>query len=196
MGPKPIRSTCTVLLTPDPGCVIVPAAMFVRHLLRLLAVLLLLTLLTFAGDGREAAPRFHAKTTTGENFNNDSVKGKVVLFQFWTTWCRYCRSEQSLVDDISKEFADKGLIVLAVDVAESKKTVKKFLEQNPRSCHIVLTEDTNLAAMYAANSYPIYVVIDRDGNIVGEQRGAAGERGLRNLLNQAGLKSESESDKE
>jgi thiol-disulfide isomerase/thioredoxin len=168
--------------------------MFVRHLVRACATLLLLTLTAFAGDGREPAPRFRAKTLTGESFTNDSVKGKVVLFQFWTTWCRYCRSEQSLVDDISKEFADKGLIVLAVDVAESKKTVKKFLEQNPRSCRVVLTEDTNLAAMYAANSYPIYVVVDRDGNIAGKQRGAGGEEALRHMLSEAGLQSPSESE--
>ena len=110
--------------------------------------------------------------------------------QFWTTWCPYCRGEQSLVDDINSEFADKGLVVLAVDVGESKKTVKKYLAGHPRSCRVVLNEDTNLAAMYAANVYPIYVVIDRDGNLAGTQRGAAGERGLRRLLNRAGLESE------
>jgi thiol-disulfide isomerase/thioredoxin len=127
-------------------------------------VLFLAVLCFFAGsDDREPAPRFHAKTLTGEQFTNDSVKGKVVLLQFWTTWCPYCRREQSLVDDINQEFLDKGLVVLAVDVGESKKKVKKYLEENPRSCRIVLTEDTNLAAMYAANAYPIYVAIDRDG---------------------------------
>jgi thiol-disulfide isomerase/thioredoxin len=127
---------------------------------------------------------------TGEQFTNDSVKGKIVLLQFWTTWCPYCRREQSLVDDINQEFLDKGLVVLAVDVGESKKKVKKYLEDNPRTCRIVLTEDTNLAAMYAANAYPIYVAIDREGYIVGTQRGAAGERGLRNLLRRAGLESD------
>jgi thiol-disulfide isomerase/thioredoxin len=145
----------------------------------------------FAGsEPSEPAPQFHAKTLTGEIFNNQSLKGKVVLLQFWTTWCPYCRSEQSLVDDINGEFADKGLIVLAVDVGESKKTVKKYLAEHPRSCRIVLNEDTNLAAMYAANAYPIYVIIDRDGDLAGTQRGAAGEQGLRRLLSRAGLESE------
>ena len=83
---------------------------------------------------------------------------------------------------IDKEFASQGLIVLTIDVAESKKTVKKYLDQHPRACRIMPAEDTNLAAMYQANSYPIYVVMDRDGNIAGEQRGAAGERGLRRRL--------------
>jgi len=96
--------------------------------------------------------------------------------------------------DHNKAFSDKGLIVLAIDVAESKKTVKKYLEQHPRSCRIVLTEDTNLAAMYQANVYPIYDVIDCDGNISAEQRGAAGERALRGMLASAGIESEAKKD--
>src|SRR5271167_2658932 len=156
------------------------------HRALLLSLVLALATTALAGSG-EPAPRFNAKTTAGEKFTNDSVKGQVVLLQFWTTWCPYCRREQPLVDDLDKEFRDQGLVVLAVDVNESKKTVKKYLEQNPRSCRIVLTEDTNLAAMYAANSYPIYVVIDRDGNVVATQHGAAGERALRSLLTRAGL---------
>jgi len=147
-----------------------------------------------ADDENEPAPRFRAKTLAGESFNNESVKGKVVLLEFWTTWCSYCRDEEALVEKIDKEFAGKGLIVLAIDVAESKKTVKKYLEQHPRASRIVLTEDTNLAAMYQANAYPIYVVIDRDGNIAGEQRGAAGERGLRRLLARAGVEAEENTD--
>lgn len=159
--------------------------------------LLLLGPLAFAGDDDDdgkPALRFHAKANTGESFNNESVKGKVVLLEFWTTWCQYCHDEEPLIEQVNKEFADKGLIVLAIDVAESKKTVKKYLEQHPRSCRIVLTEDTNLAAMYQANVYPIYVVIDRDGNIAGEQRGAAGERALRGLLASAGIEGATKSE--
>ena len=118
----------------------------------------------------------------------------MVLFEFWTTWCKYCEAEASIVDDVAKEFADKGLIVLAVDVLEPDQKVKKYLAEHPRSVPIVLTKDTNLAAMYNAQSYPIYVVIDRDGNIAAEQRGAAGEVALRRLLKRAGLESKSESE--
>src|SRR5882724_1020590 len=49
------------------------------------------------------APRFNAKTVNGELFNNESIKGKVVLLQFWTTWCPYCRKEQPVVDSIARE---------------------------------------------------------------------------------------------
>src|SRR6266851_3994213 len=165
---------------------------------RVLCVFLLLAAAcAFAGDDdNKPAPRFRAKTTSGESFNNDSVKGKVVLLEFWTTWCQYCHQEEPLVEAINHEFSDKGLIVLAIDVAESKKAVKKYLEQHPRACRIVLTEDTNLAAMYQANEYPIYVVIDRDGNISAEQRGAAGEKALRRLLASADMGSPEKADED
>jgi len=136
---------------------------------------------------KEPAPRFNATTTRGEKFNNDSVKGKVVLLEFWTTWCGYCLQEAGFVDRINDAYTNKGLVILAINVGESKKTVKKYLEQHPRSTRIVLTDDTNLAAMFAAKVYPIYVVIDRDGNVAGEQRGAAGESALRDLLASGGL---------
>ena len=153
----------------------------------LVATLVLATSLLAANTARETAPRFHATTTGGEKFNNESIKGKVVLFEFWATWCGYCDHEAPYVDQIAKEFAGKGLIVLAIDVGESKKTVKRYLEAHPRSVPIVMMEDTNLAAMYQANVYPIYVLIDRDGTIAGTQRGAAGEPALRRFLMRAGL---------
>jgi thiol-disulfide isomerase/thioredoxin len=163
-----------------------PPSLILRRLVPV--VLTLIALCAFAGDETgQPAPRFRAKTTSGDQFNNASVKGKVVLFEFWTTWCKYCEGEAELVDDIAKEFADKGLIVLAVDVLEPDQKVKKYLAEHPRSVPIVLTKDTNLAAMYNAQSYPIYVVIDRDGNIAAEQRGAAGESGLRRMLSRAGI---------
>lgn len=158
-----------------------------------LATILAVCCTALAGDETgQPAPRFRAKTTSGQQFNNESVKGKVVLFEFWTTWCKYCEEEAELVDDIAKEFKDKDLIVLAVDILEPDKTVKNYLLQHPRSVPIVLTKDTNLAAMYNAQVYPIYVVVDRDGNIAGEQRGAAGDRGLRRMLRRAGITSDSE----
>ena len=153
----------------------------------LAATLLLASGLLLANAAKEPAPRFHATTTSGEKFTNESIKGKVVLFEFWATWCGYCDHEAPYVDQVAKEFSGKGLIVLAIDVGESKKTVKRYLEAHPRGVPIVLMEDTNLAAMYQANVYPIYVLIDRDGTIAGTQRGAGGEQALRRLLMRAGL---------
>jgi thiol-disulfide isomerase/thioredoxin len=138
-------------------------------------------------DTRQAMPNFRATTLDGQKYNNESVKGKVVLLQFWATWCKYCRGDQEAVDTVVKEFAGKGLVVLAVDAGESKRTVKQYLEKSPRAVPIVLMENTNLAAMFSAKTYPLYVLIDADGKIAGELHGAGGEQALRDLLRKAGL---------
>ena len=108
------------------------------------------------------------------------------MIQFWATWCQYCRRDQGAVDEVVRDF-DKDLLVLAVNMGEPKGKVKRYLQDTPRSCKIVLAEDTNLAAMFAARSYPLYILIDREGKIAGRQNGAAGQAALRGLLRKAGL---------
>lgn len=169
--------------------------MFLRGALFCLVLIIVVGVLAASKD-KEPAPRFSATTTTGEKFTNDSIKGKVVLLEFWTTWCGFCADEAAFVDKIGHELAQKGLLLLAIDVGESKKTVKKYLEQHPRDCRIVMMEDTNLAAMYQATVYPIYVVIYRDGNIAGTQRGASGEEALRRLIARGGIESPEDADSE
>ena len=141
-------------------------------------------------DTREPAPNWWAKTLDGDKLTKESTKGKTVLLQFWTTWCPYCRREQEAVENIVADFKEKGLVVLAVNVAEPKKKVKQYLAESPRSCKIALTEDTNLVAIYAAQAFPVYVLIDADGYLAGRQNGAAGEDALRELLKKAKLELE------
>jgi thiol-disulfide isomerase/thioredoxin len=136
---------------------------------------------------RQPAPKFVATTLRGEKLTNESLKGKVVLLQFWATWCSFCRGDQPAVDALVRDFAGKGLVVLAVDVGESRSKVEAYLRDSPRACHIVLAEDTNLASIFAPTSFPLYVLIDKDGNLAAAQRGAGGESALRRLLQEAGL---------
>ena len=138
-------------------------------------------------DTGQLMPKFTAITIDGQRFTNDAVKGKVVLLQFWATWCQYCRRDQEAVDVVWREFSDKGLLVLAVNAGESRKKVRRYLADSPRAVPIVLMENTNLAALFDARAYPLYVLIDADGRIAGEARGAGGERALRRLLRNAGL---------
>jgi thiol-disulfide isomerase/thioredoxin len=137
---------------------------------------------------REPAPDFTAKALGGETFTKDSVRGSVVLVQFWTTWCPVCREDQSAVESLSSEFAAQRLVVLAVNVRESEATVRRYLAERPRSCPVVLTRDTDLVAKFNPHSFPQYMVFDRAGNVAGTQNGGAGEESLRYLLRRAGLK--------
>jgi len=68
----------------------------------------LVTLLA-VGPARQAAPAFKARSLDGTVFTNESLKGRVVLIQFWTTWCGFCRREQPAVEDVLETFGDRGL---------------------------------------------------------------------------------------
>jgi thiol-disulfide isomerase/thioredoxin len=145
-------------------------------------------------DTREAAPKFKAKTLDGESLNNDSVRGKVVLLEFWATWCPYCRRDEPALQELVEDYEGNGLLLVGVDVAESRKTVKRYLESHPHAGKTVMMEDTNLAAAFAAKAFPYYVLIDREGYVVGEQRGSGGAASLRKLLKRAGLDSSRDDD--
>jgi len=129
----------------------------------------------------------------GEIITNDSIRGKVVLLQFWATWCPYCKRDMPALERIGKEFDGQSLVVLGVDVGESKKKVRQFLEDSPRTSKVILMEDTNLAAVFDAKRFPMYVLIDRNGDLAGTQEGAGGEGSLRRLLRKAALNSSDDS---
>lgn len=136
---------------------------------------------------REPLPHFAAKTLDGERITTESVKGKVLLLDFWATWCPPCKSEEPAIENIIRDFSKDGLLILAVNMGEPRRKVKKYLESSPRSSKVVLAEDTTLAAICDARTYPLYVLVDRDGQVIGVQKGAAGESALRRLLAKAGL---------
>ncbi len=164
---------------------------FRRREVQVAAVAALLAgLLTVINSPRRSAPDFSAKTLDGQTFTKRTLKGKVVLVEFWATWCGYCRGDQAAVDAIARDFSNQGLVVLAVNAGESRSKVQQYLEQSPRACNIVANEDTNLPAVLRPRAYPMYVLIDKDGNIAGTQDGAGGEESLRHLLSKAGLKSD------
>ncbi|MBV9405839.1 MAG: TlpA family protein disulfide reductase [Acidobacteriaceae bacterium] len=160
-----------------------------RHLLR--SILPGIAALRAAAiDVNEPAPHFAAKTLDGEKLTNESLKGKIVLIEFWATWCSPCKRDEPVLESLAKEFAKDGLVIIAVNMGEPRRKVKKYLETASRSFQkIVMAEDTTLAAICEAKSYPLYIVIDRDGNIAGKQNGSGGESALRRLLAKAGLES-------
>ncbi len=138
------------------------------------------------------APEFTARTLDGQTFTNDSLRGNVVLLQFWTTWCPVCKADQPAVDSVQSAFAGSGLVVIAVDDGEPEALVRKYLQASPRSCAVVATGDRSLAVRFGVHSYPHYVVIDRGGNVVAISSGGGGEAHLRYLLSRAGLPSKAE----
>jgi thiol-disulfide isomerase/thioredoxin len=136
---------------------------------------------------REPMPRFQAKSLDGQIYTRENLKGKVVLLQHWATWCGYCRKDEPAVEQILKDHAKDGLIVLAINAAEPKAKVLDYLKEHPRTAKIVLTPETNLARIFEGSGVPAYILIDRESNVAAMQPGSGGLMALREMLKEVDL---------
>jgi len=130
---------------------------------------------------------FTLQDLSGETVNLESLRGKVVLVNFWATWCGPCRMEMPVIEQIYKELAGEGLVVLAVNVAEEPDQVRSFLDKNGYTFPVLLDTDGSVATQYGASGIPTSVVINREGLVVRHMVGARPERMFREALQDAGL---------
>jgi thiol-disulfide isomerase/thioredoxin len=131
-------------------------------------------------------PDFEGRTMEGQPFTRASLQGRPVLIQFWATWCGYCRRDQAAMDTLAYEYLGK-LHVLAVNVGEDRGTVREYLSAMPRRGQMVLSSETNLVEVFRPGGFPHYVLLGAESEVLGVQRGSAGEAGMRRLVAKAGL---------
>jgi thiol-disulfide isomerase/thioredoxin len=116
---------------------------------------------------------FELKDLSGKKVSLSSLKGKVVFLNFWATWCPPCRAEMPSMERLYKRFKDKGLVILAVNLREEAKTVRKFVAANKLSFPVLLDTDGRIGAIYGAHNIPTSYLVSRDGNVLA---GAIGGR--------------------
>jgi cytochrome c biogenesis protein CcmG/thiol:disulfide interchange protein DsbE len=109
------------------------------------------------------------------------TQGKVVLLDFWTSWCGPCKSEFPILEKLQKEFRAKGLVVLGVNVGE--EAVAKFTYPS-----LQLPSDDPILKSLSINAYPTLVLIDREGNVALYEVGVKSEPALRSALAKTGLR--------
>ncbi len=125
-----------------------------------------------APEGLEiSAPAVPAHEFTLEDLEGNKVsladyRGKVVLVNFWATWCGPCRLEMPILQRFEKTHADKGVVVLAVstDRFEDRSQIKPFLTKNNFDFKVLLAEDEQLTG-YNKEAIPSLYVVDREGLI-------------------------------
>jgi thiol-disulfide isomerase/thioredoxin len=139
------------------------------------------------GINRPDAPDFRARSLAQAVFTKANLKGKVVIIQFWATWCGFCRRDQDDIDEVYLDLSQKGLEFLAVNVEEPERKVRDYLSRGPRVVPVVLSSETDLLAKFPARAFPTYIVIDRAGKVAGAAKGSQGREGLLRLAQAAGL---------
>ena len=140
-----------------------------------------------AEDIRKPAPGFALTDSKGATVKLSDYKGKVVLLDFWATWCGGCKVEIPWFMEFENKYKDGGLAVIGVSMDEDGwKAVKPFIEQKKLNYPVVIgTED--LAKKYGGvDALPVTFLIDREGKIASTHTGlvdkAAVEHEIQKLL--------------
>lgn len=114
----------------------------------------------------KTAPGFSLKDSSGQSVSFADYKGKVVLLDFWATWCGPCKVEIPWFMDFEREFKDRGFAVLGVSMDEDGWKVVKPYMQNMKMNYRVLLGDDNVSNAYGGlDSLPTTLLIDRQGRI-------------------------------
>jgi cytochrome c biogenesis protein CcmG, thiol:disulfide interchange protein DsbE len=117
-------------------------------------------------------------------------RGKIVLLDFWTTWCPPCRADGPALEKLYSAYGGKDLVIVGISVNEDRGVVKKFLDEHPHSYPIVLTTENEMPSSYQIAAFPTYIVIGRNGTLITATEGDKGFTYLRKLLRKAGLDAE------
>lgn len=114
--------------------------------------------------GREA-PNFTLMNLDGKEVSLEDYRGKIVLINFWATWCVYCDREMPDIQKLSDDNDD--LVILAVDVMEDKKLVEDYIKKGGYDFEVVLDEKGDIAKTYLVSAFPTSYFVDKDGILLG-----------------------------
>ena len=135
---------------------------------------------------RKPAPDFALQESSGKTISLKDYKGKVILLNFWATWCHGCKQEIPWYMEFAAKYAKAGLIVIGASMDDDGwKSVKPFIEEKKLNYTIVVGNE-NLANKYGLDSMPLSVLIDRSGRIADSHSGVVDkdswEREIQKLL--------------
>ncbi len=138
-------------------------------------------------DAKGATVDFTLKDLNGKQWTLSALRGKVVLVNFWATWCPPCRKEMPDIDALYKQFGPKGFVVLAIS-DEKPETVSSFIEKNGYSYNILLDPGRTVNNSYGVQGIPKSFIYDRRGHLVAQTIDMRTRGQFLALLAKAGLK--------
>lgn len=101
----------------------------------------------------------------GKEFKLSALKGKVVIVDFWASWCGPCRDSMPVLERLSRTYKEKGLVVLGVNIDNDAKSASAFLKEVRVSFPVVNDSAKKLAKVYAPPTMPSSFIVDRQGRI-------------------------------
>ncbi len=136
-----------------------------------------------ASTGRNPAPDFTLQDANGNSVKLSDAQGKVVLLNFWATWCGPCQLEIPWFIAFQQEYKSKGLEVIGVAMDEEGwKVIKPYVNEHKMNYRVVLGNDSVTQLYGGVDSLPTTFIIDRSGKIAYVHVGLAGRDEYRNEI--------------
>jgi peroxiredoxin len=117
------------------------------------------------GDVGQPAPEFALTSVDGGTVRLSEHRGRVVLLNFWATWCAPCRAEMPDLQRTYQAYRDRGFEVLAIDVQEAASDVQPFLAELSLTFPALLDQDAAVSRLYLARGLPSSFLVDRQGTV-------------------------------
>jgi peroxiredoxin len=136
---------------------------------------------TTSAKDRKAAPDFELKDANGQSVRLADYKGKVVLLDFWATWCGPCKVEIPWFMEFEKQYKDRGFAVVGVSMDDDGWTVVKPYISRMKMNYQILVGNDEVGTKYGGiESLPTTFLIDREGRIAAKHVGLSGKENFRN----------------
>jgi peroxiredoxin len=109
------------------------------------------------------SPEFNSRTADGRAVSLVSLRGKVVLLNFWATWCKECLAEMPSFEQLHRKFAGQGLIILGINAREGTATIQKFGKELGLTFPLLSDSKGEINAAYGVIGLPTTFFVGRDG---------------------------------
>ncbi|MCM3027841.1 thiol-disulfide oxidoreductase ResA [Bacillus safensis] len=129
------------------------------------------------------APNFVLQSVDGDRIELKDLKGKGVFLNFWGTWCGPCKQEFPYMANQYEVFKDRGVEIVAVNVAESKIAVKNFMESYGVNFPVAMDKDRQVTEAYDITPLPTTFLINPEGKVIKVIKGTMTERNVYEYMN-------------
>jgi peroxiredoxin len=162
------------------------ASLLVLSVLLACAVLAIGCSKRHVATNRKAAPEFSLKDANGQTVHLSDYKGKVVLLDFWATWCGPCKVEIPWFMEFENQFKNQGFAVLGVSMDEDGwDAIKPYVRERKMNYRVLLGDDKVSASYGGLDALPTTLLIDREGNIASVHEGVSmGKEEFKNAIAQ------------